>query len=138
MLGETSLSIGQKDYIETLKKSANLLLDIVNDILDFSKIEAGKVELEKSSFNLYELIIATLKLFKPQTLKKQIKLDFEIMPDVEIGLSGDAGRLRQVLLNLVGNAIKFTEEGEVFSKYRRKRMVLSDLKFPIRDRNSGI
>lgn len=113
LLSETNLSLGQKDYLETLKTSANLLLDIVNDILDFSKIEAGKMELEEVNFDLWEIVAKTVKLFVPQSSKKQIKLDYEIEKSVEINLSGDAARLRQVLHNLLSNAVKFTERGEI-------------------------
>lgn len=136
LLAETNLSIGQKDYIETLKSSANLLLNIVNDILDFSKIEAGKLQLEETDFNLSELINKTIKLFKPQSLKKQIKLDFEIQTNVKTELCGDAGRLRQVLHNLIGNAIKFTENGSVLIKVSSQKDNL--LRFEISDTGIGI
>lgn len=136
LLAETNLSIGQKDYIETLKSSANLLLNIVNDILDFSKIEAGKLQLEENDFNLYEITIKTIKLFKPQAIKKQIKLDFEIQEGIPTDLCGDSGRLRQVLNNLIGNAVKFTENGDVFLKISSKKENL--LRFEVSDTGIGI
>lgn len=135
-LSQTNLSDEQKDYVETLNVSANLLLDIVNDILDFSKIEAGKFELEETDFDLREIIAETIKLFIPQAFKKRNKLEFEIEETVQTALCGDAGRLRQILHNLLSNAVKFTEEGKV------KLKILKDsddfLRFEISDTGIGI
>lgn len=136
LLSETNLSIGQKDYLETLKTSASLLLNIVNDILDFSKIEAGKLELEETNFDLREVVSKTIKLFVPQAFKKQIKLEFKIDGAAETNLCGDAGRLRQVLHNLISNAIKFTEEGQVSLNVSVKKENL--LLFEISDTGIGI
>lgn len=135
-ISNTNLSIEQKEYVETLKTSANLLLDIVNDILDFSKIEAGKLELEEAYFDLREIIAETIKLFIPQAFKKKNKLEFEIEESVETFLCGDCGRLRQILHNLLSNAIKFTEEGKVKLKVLRKKEDF--LRFEISDTGIGI
>lgn len=116
LLAETNLAKEQRDYVETLQTSSNLLLDIVNDILDFSRIEAGKLELEEIDFDLQQIIAETLRLFTPQAIKKKIQLEFEIQETEELALRGDAGRLRQILNNLLGNAIKFTEKGKVSLK----------------------
>lgn len=135
-LAETKLSNQQRDYVETLNTSANLLLDIVNDILDFSKIEAGKLELEETDFDLREIIAETIKLFIPQAFNKRNRLKFEIEENVETALRGDAGRLRQILHNLLSNAVKFTEDGRV------KLKILQDaddfLRFEISDTGIGI
>ena len=135
-IANTNLSGEQKDYVETLKTSANLLLNIVNDILDFSKIEARKLELEETDFDLREIIAETIKLFIPQAFKKKNKLEFEIDESVKTALCGDAGRLRQILHNFLSNAIKFTEEGKVKLKVFKE----SDnfLRFEVSDTGIGI
>jgi PAS domain S-box-containing protein len=136
ILAETNLSIGQKDYLETLKTSAHLLFDIVNDILDFSRIEAGKLELEEVDFDLREVVAKTIKLFVPQAFKRRNKLEFEIEETVETHLCGDAGRLRQVLQNLISNAIKFTEDGQVLLKISAEQDNV--LRFEVSDTGIGI
>ncbi len=136
LLASTSLSNEQTNYVETLKTSANLLLEIVNDILDFSKIEANKLELETIGFDLRKIIADTLQLFAPEAVKKRIQLKFEIEKDVVTMLQGDAGRLRQILNNLVSNAVKFTSDGEVFIKIESKAEDV--LRFEITDTGIGI
>jgi PAS domain S-box-containing protein len=135
-LEQTNLSAEQKDYVETLNTSANLLLDIVNDILDFSKIEAGKLELEETDFDLREIIAETIKLFIPQAFKRRNKLEFEIEENVQTALCGDAGRLRQILHNLLSNAVKFTEEGKV--KLKILQGTDDFLRFEVSDTGIGI
>ncbi len=110
---DTSLTPEQRDYLETVKSSADSLLTIINDILDFSKIEAGKLQLDPIDFDLRDSIGDILKMFAAGARHKGLELRYEVEPDVPDALIGDAGRLRQVLVNLVGNAIKFTERGEV-------------------------
>jgi signal transduction histidine kinase len=110
---ETELTLEQRDYLETVKLSADALLNVINDILDFSKIEAGKVELEEIDFDLSDCIEGTLKAVALRAHEKGLELLCEVAPGVPKTVIGDAGRLRQVLLNLVGNALKFTKEGEV-------------------------
>ncbi|HEY4709601.1 MAG TPA: response regulator [Candidatus Acidoferrales bacterium] len=110
---DTELTSEQREYLETVKLSADLLLNVVNDILDFSKIEAGKVDLEINDFNLRETLEVTLKALSLLADEKGLELLCEIAPEVPELVRGDSNRLRQVVINLVGNAIKFTHEGEV-------------------------
>jgi PAS domain S-box-containing protein len=109
----TRLSAEQKEYLTTVQSSAQSLLEIVNDILDFSKIEAQRLDLERAPIDLRETVGDAAKLLALRAADKGIELACDIMPDVPEVLLGDAGRLRQVLLNVIGNAVKFTEQGEV-------------------------
>jgi two-component system sensor histidine kinase/response regulator len=113
---ETELTAEQRDYIETVKLSADSLLSVINDILDFSKIEAGRVELEEIRFDLCECIEGALKSLALRADEKGLELLCEVSPEVHETVVGDSGRLRQILINLVGNALKFTAEGEVSLK----------------------
>ena len=113
---ETELTREQCDYLHTVKLSADALLDVINDILDFSKIEAGKVELEQVDFDLCSCIEDALKTVALRADEKGLELLCEISPEVPAFVTGDPGRLRQVILNLIGNAVKFTEQGEVALK----------------------
>src|SRR5207249_4129286 len=113
LLLDTPLTREQRDYAETVHRSGEALLAIINDILDFSKIEAGRLELEPVPFGLREMLGETVKTLAPLSHAKELELSYEIQADVPDDLIGDAGRLGQILLNLVGNAIKFTEKGEV-------------------------
>jgi PAS domain S-box-containing protein len=110
---DTPLAEEQQKYLTTVKSSAEALLNVINDLLDFSKIEAGKLELDSADFSLRSLLNETLRALALRAHRKGLELVCQIRPGVPDALMGDAGRLRQVLLNLVGNAIKFTEEGEV-------------------------
>ena len=110
---ETELTREQRDYLETVKLSADSLLNVINDILDFSKIEAGKIDLEEIPFNLYECIEGAMKTLAFRADEKGLELLCEISPEISEVVLGDPGRLRQILINLIGNAVKFTEEGEV-------------------------
>lgn len=110
---DTDLSPNQREYVETAHSSADTLVDIINDILDFSKIEAGRVDLESSEFRLGESLADTISTLGLRADQKGLEFVLDIAPDVPDALVGDAGRLRQVIVNLVGNAIKFTENGEV-------------------------
>jgi two-component system, sensor histidine kinase and response regulator len=110
---ETELTSEQRDYLETVKVSAHALLNVINDILDFSKIEAGKIDLEEMGFSLTDCIANALKTMAHRAHEKGIELRCEVATGVPVLVRGDPGRLRQVLLNLVGNAIKFTPKGEV-------------------------
>ena len=113
LLLDTELTREQRDYAETVHRSGEALLAIINDILDFSKIEAGRLELEPVPFALRETLAETVKTLAPLAHAKSLELAYEIRPDVPDDLVGDTGRLGQILLNLIGNAIKFTEQGEV-------------------------
>jgi PAS domain S-box-containing protein len=110
---DTSLTEHQRQYLTTVKSAADALLGIINDILDFAKINAGRLELDPADFTLRAAVGDTLRALAMRAHKKGLELACNVQPDVPDALVGDAGRLRQVLLNLVGNAIKFTEHGEV-------------------------
>jgi len=110
---ETELTREQLEYLQTIRSSADALLTIVNDILDFSKIEAGKLDLEGIPFSLRECVEETMRLLKPRAGQKGLELRCNIGPDVPGSIVGDPTRLRQILINLVGNAIKFTDHGGV-------------------------
>jgi PAS domain S-box-containing protein len=110
---DTLLTEDQRQYLTTVKWAADALLGIINDILDFAKIEAGRLELDPADFSLSPVLGATLRALAVRAHKKGLELVCQQRPGVPDALIGDAGRLRQVLLNLLGNAIKFTERGEV-------------------------
>ena len=109
----TSLNIVQRDYLETVRSSAEALLVIINDILDFSKIEAGKLHIDAIDFSLREVIDDSFRPLAFRAHEKQLELIVDVQPDVPDALCGDPNRFRQVLVNLVGNAIKFTDAGEI-------------------------
>jgi signal transduction histidine kinase/DNA-binding response OmpR family regulator len=137
---ETELTPEQRDYLETVKLSADSLLNVINDILDFSKIEAGKVELEEMDFDLCECIEGTLKTLALRADEKGLELLCEVAPGVPNSVVGDPGRLRQILLNLVGNALKFTAAGEVGLKVQADVIeeMASILHFIVSDTGVGI
>lgn len=113
LLLDTELSKQQQEFIETLRTSGNSLLLIINDILDFSKIEAGKLEIEQQPFNLHACVQETIDLLSPKATQKELNLNYHVGDNVPRLILGDATRVRQVLVNLVGNAVKFTETGQV-------------------------
>ncbi|AHG93420.1 PAS sensor protein (plasmid) [Gemmatirosa kalamazoonensis] len=110
---DVAASPEQRDYLGVARASAESLLDIINDILDFSKIEAGKLELDVAPFRLGEAVADTVVALAVQAHEKGLELTVDVAPDVPVTVTGDVGRLRQIVVNLVGNAIKFTHEGEV-------------------------
>ena len=110
---DTTLTAGQREYLETVKSCADSLLTLINDILDFSKIEAGKLSLDEVPFNVRDVLDDTIKTLGLRAHQKGLELACHVLPDVPAELVGDPGRLRQIVINLVGNAIKFTEQGEV-------------------------
>ncbi len=112
LLKDTGLTAAQTELVEMIERSGKALLQVVNDILDFSKIEAGKLTLESVPLNLHLLLQDVVRLFRPMTAS-QVELSLEIDAEVPAFLIGDPGRLRQVVLNLLGNAIKFTHQGQV-------------------------
>ncbi len=110
---DTELKADQREYLETVKTSADSLLTVINDILDFSKIEAGRIDLESLDFDLRECLETTLKTLALRADEKGLELMCEVAPEVPNVVRGDASRLRQVVINLIGNSIKFTNQGEV-------------------------
>jgi two-component system, sensor histidine kinase and response regulator len=110
---ETDLTLEQRDYLQTVKLSTDALLNVINDILDFSKIEAGKIELEEIDFPLSDCIEGALKTVAVRAGEKALEVLCDVAAGVPETVRGDPGRLRQVLLNLLGNALKFTEKGEI-------------------------
>jgi len=110
---DTPLTLEQRDYLSMVKSSADALLVIINDILDFSKIEAGRLEIEEVELNLHDSLAQIMKTLALRAHEKGLELTSLIQPGVPRNLRGDPGRLRQVVVNLVGNAVKFTERGEV-------------------------
>jgi signal transduction histidine kinase/DNA-binding response OmpR family regulator/HAMP domain-containing protein len=113
ILSSTKLDAEQRDFAATIVTAADTLLSIINDILDFSKVEAGVLELEEIPINLSETVETAVELVMPRADEKGIELACRISPDVPMGVIGDPTRLKQVLLNLLNNAVKFTEKGEV-------------------------
>ncbi|WNZ25171.1 response regulator [Leptolyngbya sp. NK1-12] len=113
LLLETELTLQQQDFVETIRTSGDTLLTIINDILDFSKIEAGRLDLEQRPLDLRTCIEGVLDLLAPKASEKGLELAYLIDPNVPPQILGDITRLRQILTNLVGNAIKFTEQGEI-------------------------
>ncbi len=110
---DSELTAEQREYLEIVQRSADALLTVLNDILDFSKIEAGKLDLEPMPFRLRNCLGDTLKTLALRAHQKGLELTYHVPPELPDALIGDPGRLRQILVNLVGNAIKFTEQGEV-------------------------
>jgi PAS domain S-box-containing protein len=116
---ETPLTAEQRGYLGTVRNSSNDLLRLINEILDFSRIEAGKLELHPEPFRLRSSLTETLKTLGLRAHEKGLELTFHVLPDVPDALEGDLGRLRQVVINIVGNALKFTERGSVGVEIRR-------------------
>jgi signal transduction histidine kinase len=137
---ETKLTREQREYLSGVKESAESLLTLINDILDFSKIEARKVELEHAPFNLRDTVEDTLKVLAVRAEQKGLELACHIRPQVPEGVVGDASRLRRIILNLVGNAIKFTETGEVVLRAETKSQTGEEvlLHFAVSDTGIGI
>lgn len=116
LLEETSLDREQEKYVRVFKSAGESLLDLINDILDFSKIESGHIELERTDFDLEDLVARTCDFLALRAHRKGIELNYELHEDVPCAVKGDPARLRQVLVNLLSNAIKFVEKGEIFLK----------------------
>ena len=140
LLQQTELSTRQRDYAHKIRVSAQSLLGILNDILDFSKVEAGKLELERVEFRLDELLQNLAVIVGAAAQDKDIEVLFSVAPEVPLDLVGDPLRLQQVLINLAGNAIKFTEAGEVVVSVRAVEVTdgRAVLAFSIRDTGIGI
>ncbi|MEO6245220.1 MAG: ATP-binding protein [Opitutaceae bacterium] len=130
LLMETSLNPEQRDYVNTIRTSGEALLTIINDILDFSKIESGKLELEQMPFDLAVCLEEALDLFALQASAKKVELGYYLAPDVPPWICGDVTRLRQVIVNLVNNAVKFTPSGSISLEVRRSAAEPVPLSFP--------
>ena len=137
---QTELTSRQRDYLTQISTSANTLLRIVNDILDFSKIEAGKLEMEHADFQLEQVLEEVASIAALSAAEKGLELLSRISPDVPPVLEGDALRLSQILLNLVGNAIKFTQSGHVLVSVTQERHEGSKtrLRFSVSDTGIGM
>ncbi|MCF4102744.1 PAS domain S-box protein [Gillisia sp. M10.2A] len=140
LLMKTELNPSQKQYMKTVYNSANSLLDLINDILDFSKIEAGKLELSEERTDLIELCGQTVDIIKHQAHEKNLEILLNISPDVNRYIFADPVRIRQILTNLLGNAVKFTEKGEVELKIEAKLLNVdsSEMQFTFTIRDTGI
>lgn len=136
----TKLTPQQHSYLNVVKQSADSLLRLLNDILDFSKIEAGRMELEEIPFDLHETVGDAVRILSVRSAESGLELMYQIGPDVPELVCGDAGRLRQILVNLVGNAIKFTSHGEIFVDVRAGERTTDgvELHFAISDTGIGI
>ncbi len=140
LLLETSLDDEQREFVEIISQSGGNLLTIIDDILDFSKAEAGKIELEQTDFDLRHAVEDVLELLAESAAAKDLELMGLVQPDTPIGLKGDPGRLRQILTNLVGNAIKFTSAGEVWVEVACEAETMESvvLRFAVTDTGIGI
>ncbi len=140
MLSDTDLTSKQRRFADTIQKSGNALLTIINEILDFSKIEAGKLELNNSVFDLRLLIEDVSVLFAEQANNKGLDLNCEYPADGHATYRGDAERIRQILVNLIGNAIKFTEDGEIAVKIElfESESDYTNIRFRVSDTGIGI
>jgi two-component system sensor histidine kinase/response regulator len=137
---DTELTVEQREYLDTVILSTDALRRLINDILDFSKIEAGTIDLEAIDFNLRKCLELTLKTLAMPAGKRGLELLFEVAPEVPEIVRGDANRLRQVVTNLVGNAIKFTDQGEVALKVQTESADGGErvLRFTVSDTGIGI
>jgi protein-histidine pros-kinase len=137
---ETELTIEQAEYLQMVKGSADALLILLNDILDFSKMEAGKLELDNLSFDVRKSLSEVVKTLAIKAQQKGLEFIFDVSPEVPTAVFGDPARLRQVLVNLVGNSIKFTEKGEVEVNVRTEAASIEGtrLRFSVRDTGIGI
>jgi|SRR5438477_3102715 len=135
---DTQLTKEQRDYLVLVKSSGEALLSVINDILDFSKVESGKLELERIGFNLYNCVGDTMKTMALRAHEKGLELAYDVGADVPPNLIGDPGRLRQILVNLVGNAIKFTEKGEVLVEIAKQSEDEAKIELHFKVTDSGI
>lgn len=140
LLFDTPLNDEQHDFVETIRTSGDTLLAVINDILDFSKIEAGKMSMERQPFYLTTCVESALDLLAPNAAEKGLELAYILQENTPNKLIGDVTRLRQVLVNLIGNAVKFTEKGEVVVSISSKNLDSGEheLRFSVRDTGIGI
>lgn len=141
----TTLNPEQRNYVEIIRVSGENLLTIINDILDFSKVESGRLELEEYPFDLREVIESSIDVIAPEAQRKRLEIALQIDPEIPIGVRADPTRLRQILVNLLGNAVKFTEQGEIVVTVEAipiggndNDTPVNDLLFRVRDTGIGI
>jgi signal transduction histidine kinase/DNA-binding response OmpR family regulator len=137
LLMDTDLNKEQRDYAETIRNSGDALLAIINDILDFSKIEAGRMDVEVQPFDLRECVESALDLTAARAVEKGLDIAYIIDDDVPAGIKSDVTRLRQILINLLSNSVKFTEKGEVVLTVKQGK-AKNELQFAVRDTGMGI
>jgi signal transduction histidine kinase len=140
LLLDTELKPDQREFAEIIQSSAQALMTIINDILDFSKIEAGKLDFENLDFRLDTTVQDAIRVLADRARAQGLGLTLRIHPDVPVTLRGDAGRLRQVLLNLAGNAVKFSKQGEILAEVSKNGEDAThvQLLFRIKDQGIGI
>ncbi|GAB1724070.1 MAG: PAS domain S-box protein [Nitrospira sp. CR1.1] len=140
LLSETPLNEDQQEYVQIFRDAGSNLLSLINDVLDLSKIEAGYLDLDLTDFDLSDVVQRAAELVAVRASEKNLELAYQIQPDVPTSLVGDPNRLRQVLLNLLGNAIKFTEQGEVVLRVECDPLAdgPGNLLFTVRDTGIGI
>jgi len=138
LLRDTGLSPDQGEYVEIIERSGHSLLGIINDILDFSKLEAGKLEIESLEFDLLDQIDHVLTVVGHKAEDKHLAFGAVVAPDVPRRVAGDAGRMNQVLINLLGNAVKFTDRGRVVLRVTRTDQAGPALRFEVQDTGMGI
>ena len=140
LLMNTKLNEEQFDFTESIRLSADALLEIINEILDFSKIESGKMELEEHPFYIHKIVEETYDLLAVKAAEKDLDLLYVIDPEIPMEVIGDMTRLRQIVMNLVGNAIKFTHRGEILTsiKLNEKKGDTYELQFSVKDTGIGI
>ena len=137
---ETNLTPEQEEYITGIKKSAESMMSLINDLLDFTKVEAQKVELETIKFNVHDFVYETVTPLALEAYKKKLDLICDVPPGMDLDVLGDPARLRQILVNLVSNAIKFTKEGEVVVSVKEELKTAEgiSLQFTVKDTGMGI
>lgn len=140
LLRDTQLSSQQQDYAQTIQKSAKTLLEIINDILDLSKIESGKTEIATSEFNLIDLIEDIVNLLSPAALDKNVEIFYSVENNIPVIVHSDHFRIHQILINLISNAIKFTDDGHVFLEVTAGELANSEssIKFSVSDTGIGL
>lgn len=140
LMMDTSLTNEQQEYIGSLNESADFLMNVINDVLDFSKLQAGQFTLEKSEFSVYDIVNRAVMILKNQAMQKGLDTHIVVSPDVPERIYCDAGRIGQILVNIVGNAIKFTETGHIEISVELSENTGEDflLKFRVKDTGIGI
>lgn len=140
LLSSTTLTTEQEEYTETIKNCGDALLSVINDVLDFSKIESGNMELDEQELDLRDCVEGVLDVFAENAARLNLDLVYQVAPDVPARIIGDVSRLRQVLINLVGNAVKFTQKGEIFIDVKLAAVNGGDIEvlFNVHDTGIGI